>query len=217
MSFLRRAMLVATLGSIGTSGAIVAQRWYRRWGATDEEHAEALPGDAAVSEPMVYLTHAITIDAAPEDVWPWIAQLGTGRAGWYSYDWIENAMGLGVKSRDRVDPDLQLLHVGDEIPLAPDLALPVKRVERPNLLLLEAHHPKRGDATWLFLLRETDDGATRLVARLRARWPVRGAMRALLGALEPGMFAMQRKMMIEIKRRAEGLAHERMPAVAAAG
>lgn len=217
MSLVRRAVIGAAAGTIGfavVSGLLVAQRSYRRWGATDDELREALPGDAAVTDPMVDHTHAITIAAAPEDVWPWLAQLGTGRGGWYSYEWVEARMGLDVKNVDRIVPELQHLREGDVIPMAPGLGFPVKRVEPPHLLLLEGHDAKNGDATWLFVLRETDDGSTRLISRARTRWPVRGASRALMGILEPGIFAMERKMLLEVKHRAEKLALERLPAVA---
>lgn len=215
MSLLRRAALCGALGAIaalGAGGLVVAQRWYRTWGATPEEAREALAGDAGVRDPMVSHTLAVTIDAAPEDVWPWIAQLGTGRAGWYSYDWIENAMGLDVKTVRRIVPELQELRVGYTIPVTRAVGFPVARVERPRLLLLEGHDAAIGDATWLFMLREADGGATRLITRSRTRWPVSGAARALVAVLDPGVFVMERKMLLEIKRLAEDLARERMPA-----
>lgn len=216
MSLVRRAAVIATLGALAgfaAGGVVVAQRWYRSWGTTADEKREALPGDAAVPDPQVSHTLAVTIDALPEDVWPWIVQLGTGRGGWYSYDWVENAMGLDVKTLHRIVPELQELHEGDLIPVTPDMSFPVKRVERPRLLLLEGHDPKAGDASWLFLLRETGDGATRLITRSRTRWPVSGAARAYIAAFDPGIFMMERKMLLEIKRLAEQLARERMPAV----
>ena len=214
MSVIRRAAVFGAIGTLGVFGAIgvgIARRSMRQWGATAEEVGEALPGDAAVELPMISHTHAITIAAAPEDVWPWIAQLGTGRGGWYSYEWIEKAIGLDVKSLDRVAPELQELHEGDRIPLTPDLAFPVKRVEPPSLLLLEGHDAKAGDATWVFVLREADDGATRLVTRAHTRWP--GLSRTLVGLIEPGIFAMERKMLLGIKARAEALASSHLPVV----
>ena len=216
MSLVRRIVIGAAVGTVGfaaVTGGLIAQRAYRRWGATDEELREALPGDAAVSDPMVEHTYAVTIAAAAADVWPWLAQMGTGRGGWYSYDWIEGRMGLDVKSVDTVVPELQDIHVGDVIPMAPEMGFPVTRVEKPHLLLLEGHDPKTGDGSWVFVLRETDDGSTRLVSRLRARWPGSAPSRLFLRLLEPGIFVMERKMLLEVKRLAEKLALERLPAI----
>jgi len=203
----------ATAGIVATT---VARRWYRTWGASTTEVAEVLPGDDVVSEPKFAQTHAITIDAAPEDVWPWIAQLGTGRGGWYSYEWIENTMGLGVRSADRVLPELQALRAGDAIPLSDDLSLPVKWVEANRLLLLAANDPKTGDCSWLFLLRPLGDGTTRLIVRYRVRWAAGGIAGAALSLVDPGFFVMERRMLLGIRDRAERLARERVPAPLAA-
>lgn len=89
--------------------------WTTRWGATDAEAARRLPGDDVVADPGFNETRAITIAAPSQDVWPWLVQLGGGRAGWYSYDRIDNA---GVPSAARVVPELQNLAVGDVIPMA---------------------------------------------------------------------------------------------------
>lgn len=202
---------VATAAAQAVLGAIVARRWYRSWGTTPLERSEALPGDAEVEFPTNAQTHAVHIEAAPEDVWPWIVQLGTGRAGWYSYDAIENAMGLGVHSSDRIEPALQELREGDRIPLAPDVALPVTWLDPGRLLLLAAHDAKIGDCSWLFLLRPQRDGSTRLITRFRVRWEARGLAKALLALVEPGSFVMERKMLLGIKERAERLARERAP------
>jgi hypothetical protein len=84
------------------------QPWQHRWGATDEEVGAAMPGDDLIPD-AASTTRAISIAAPPEQVWPWLAQLGFGRAGWYSYDWIDND---GQPSADRIIPELQQLQVG---------------------------------------------------------------------------------------------------------
>src|SRR5829696_3281795 len=110
-------------GVVGAAAVLGAYRrwvqpWQHRWGATDEEVAAALPGDGIIPDPAGSTTRAITITAAPGDVWPWLVQLGYGRAGWYSYDWIDND---GRPSADRVVPELQDLAVGDQILMGPGM------------------------------------------------------------------------------------------------
>src|SRR6476646_5195066 len=84
--------------------------WQLRWGATDDEVARAMPGDEVVLQPTFNATRALTIQARPEEIWPWLVQIGITRAGWYSYDWVDN---LGRPSAERILPDLQRLAVGD--------------------------------------------------------------------------------------------------------
>ena len=86
-----------------------------RWGATDEEVSRWMPGDDIVDNPTFNATRAITIEAAPEEIWPWIVQMGLGRAGWYSYDWVDN---LGRPSAREVLPDYQLPRPGDLVPIS---------------------------------------------------------------------------------------------------
>src|SRR5437868_4353687 len=91
--------------------------WQLRWGATDEEVARAMSGDDVVKQPTFNATRAVTITARPEEIWPWLIQIGVTRAGWYSYDWLDN---LGHPSAERIIPEFQHLAVGDVIPLSPD-------------------------------------------------------------------------------------------------
>ncbi|HEY6958541.1 MAG TPA: SRPBCC family protein [Candidatus Limnocylindria bacterium] len=210
MSVLRRAATIAAVagvGVLGASGAVVARRSYRRLGATESESREALPGDGVVTHPDVHYTHAITIAAAPEDVWPWIAQLGVGRGGLYSYAWLEDV--FGARSVEHVVPELQELLPGDPIKqfeLAGREPLRVARVEPQGLLLLQ-----RPGTSWVFVLRETDDGATRLIVRTRAA--LAGIARPFAFAIELGSLLMDRKMIREIRRRAEALAWSHLPVI----
>lgn len=100
--------------------------WHRRWGATTGEVQGPLPGDDLVPDGAA-TTRAITIAAPPAQVWPWLVQIGFGRAGWYSYDWIDND---GRPSATRVLRDLQGLAVGDRIPMTPDLGFVVVALDR---------------------------------------------------------------------------------------
>lgn len=214
MSVVRRAAIVAAaaaVGVLGLSGALVARRSYRRFGATDMEAREALPGDGVVTDPALRYTHAITIAAAPEDVWPWIAQLGVGRGGLYVHGWLEDI--FGARSVDRIVPELQELLPGDPIKqfeLAGAEPLRVARVEPQGVLLLQ-----RPDTSWVFVLRETADGATRLI--VRTRYAPRGVARLLCPVMEPLSLLLERKMVGEIKRRAEALARAHLPVVEPAG
>ena len=202
--------LVIGLATVGTMKAVaigayllLVGPWQRRWGATDEEVQRAMPGDEEVEHPLMNATRAITINARPGEIWPWLVQIGTGRAGWYSYDWIEKLMGLNVSSTDSIIPELQQLEVGNTIPLAPGLEIPVKVLKPDETLLLVGHDPVVGDASWVFGLYPIDEQHTRLVTRTRNRWPMTpGGILSLLFT-EPGSFLMVRKMLLGIKRRAE--------------
>ncbi len=131
-----------------------------RWGATDEEISRAMPGDELQPHPVFDATRAITIDASPEEIWPWLVQIGYGRAGWYGYDLLDNA---GVESSRQIVPELQSLKVGDVLPIFTIAYHRVIAVE-PNRYLLT-----RGDegTTWIFALYPVDEGHSRLVWRIR--------------------------------------------------
>jgi hypothetical protein len=208
-----------TGGILGAGGALAAYQlalrpWHLRWGATDEEIARAMPGDAAVENPTLVSTRAVTIRARPEDIWPWLVQIGKGRAGFYSYDWIENLMGLGIKSVDRILPEFQDLAAGDEL----SGLGPVTALERNRYLLLAGHEPW-GDVSWILALYPLDDATTRLISRTRyrLRWGVifrllPPRMLPFYALFEPGEFLMLRKMLLGVKRRAERIGTAKRPA-----
>jgi hypothetical protein len=130
----RRAAAAAT-AVIGCAAAyfLVVRPWQLRWGATDEERGATLDGDDLIANPDLVATRAITVHALADQVWPWIAQLGQGRGGFYSYDALENLVGCDIHSADRVVPEWQDLKVGDQVKLSPEVgwASPLlSRVER---------------------------------------------------------------------------------------
>lgn len=204
------ARLVRNLAILTAAAAAyveIVRPWQMRWGATDEEVQRVMPGDDVVKQPLSASTRAVTIAARPEEIWPWLLQIGTGRAGWYSYDWIERLMGLNVASAGRIIPELQELHVGDVIPLAPELGITVEALEPEKVLLLAGRGPTQ-EATLAFQLTPLDEEHTRLVVRVRYGWALtpQGALWAAV--TDPGSFVMMRKMLLGIKDRAEGLARE---------
>lgn len=170
------------------------------WGATAEEAAGALPGDELLPEPDGEATRAVWIAAPAADVWPWIAQMGPApRGGAYTYDWVENLLGLNMHSADRVLDEFQHPRIGDEIGLGPN-RMRLELVEPPRAL---AWRSTDGNWVWLFNLRE-QGGRTRLISRNRYRLP---ALRDRLGMLpmEPASLVMERRMLLGIRERAEGL------------
>jgi hypothetical protein len=222
----KRSVFARALPVLGAAGAALAyagwvRPWMLRWGATPAEARGPLPGDALVPRPRTRFTRGITLAATPAQAWPWLVQMGCHRAGWYSYDTLDNA---GRPSADRVLPELQTLAVGDEIWAAPDgtLAFAVAALEPPHALVLSgpleqslaadpAAPPLAGEpvrASWAWVLRPlpTPPGApalTRLLVRLRADYPP-NALSSLAGALlEPVSFLMERKTLLGIRARVE--------------
>jgi hypothetical protein len=213
-----RALVVsAVVAAVGLAGAfaMAAGRRIGRWGASEEEVARPLPGDDEVPNPGVASTRAISIHAPTQVVWPWLVQMGWGRAGWYSYDRIDNDR---LPSAERIIPELQGLKVGDFVPEGGEAGWTVSALEPDRLLLLATHAPMKGvdwverrDSSWLFLLDEKGPEHTRLVERARTSLTVNE--RTLLGRLlatrlgmrllAVGDFVMARRHMLGIKRRAE--------------
>ena len=161
-----------------------------------EERERSLPGDELVVDPKLVWVHAITIDARPAEVWPWLVQMGCRRAGWYSYDWLDNG---GVPSADRIVPELQHARVGDIFPMsrkAKDTFV-VRMVDPERALVIG---DAAGGMTWAFALEPIDENTTRLITRVRATYD--GVALALFFKLfwHPTHFAMQRKQLLNLKR-----------------
>lgn len=176
--------------------------WQLRWGSTFEEVARSMPGDGIVECPTFDATRAVTIDAAPEDIWPWIVQMGFGRAGWYSYDWIDN---LGSSSSRDILPELQEIEVGDMIPIDPrkQHGFRVKGF-LPNRWMLWGD--RKGKITWCWGLYPIDEGSTRLVTRVKVKYDWFHPSILFNMLFDVGDILMMRKCMIGIRERAEAQA-----------
>jgi hypothetical protein len=184
------------------------RRWHLHWGATATEVAAPLPGDDLQPHAHYRTTRAITIEAPPAAVWPWLVQVGGGRAGFYSNDLLDN---LARPSATAVLANLQQLEVGQWVPMSPSASPTDKTAFKVHAFdvdrwLLWA----KPDSTWAWQLTQTDDNGTRLVTRIHAVYDWRHPLSAALGVvlMEFGDFAMLRRMLRGIKARAECLAHE---------
>lgn len=221
-----RKLLDSLTGACYMAAAIVLRPLFlprlRRWGATPDEVQRALPGDELVPHSRAGYTQAITIHAPVPEVWPWLAQIGQGRGGFYSYEMLENLVGCDIHNADRVLPQFQDLEAGDGIRLHPQIpALPVAALDPQRTLLLHSSEPigpspeddgpaEHFATTWLFYLEELEEGTTRLISRYRLDYEPRlGNELAYRGLVEPISTVMQRKMLLGIKERAE--ARNRLP------
>lgn len=185
---------------------LTIRRWHARWGASDDEVLAGMPGDDIVEGPWDVSTRAVTIAAAPEQVWPWLAQMGYQRGGMYSYDWIDEALGvLDSPSAGQVLPEFQDLQPGDEIPMGNSPGWPVASVEANRSLVLDIQPPDL-HISWSFLLKAIDGGHTRLILRIRIEMRPLLHVASSFPASDFGQFLMTRRMLLGIKERAEALA-----------
>jgi hypothetical protein len=190
----------AVLGAVALG--LLYARFLRKpilaWGATDEEASARLPGDELLEDADGVATRAIDIHTPASRVWPWIAQMGPSpRGGAYTYDWIENLLGLDMHSANRILPEFQHPRVGDTIGYGSN-RMRVERVEPDHVL---AWRSEDGNWVWTFVLME-HGGSTRLISRNRFRLPTLGARIGMI-PMEPASLLMERKMLRGIKLRAE--------------
>lgn len=218
-------MKLVSAGSVGAAlgaYAFLIRPWHLRWGATEAEVQEPLPGDDVVPNPKHQATHAVTINAPVADVWPWLVQMGQNKGGFYSYSWLENMVGCDIHNAERIVPEWQSLRAGDVLWLHPRaLPLPVLLVEPGRAIVIGGIAEEQGEdqsketraGTWAFILKELNANTTRLLVRIR--WDREAGLLDWIyniGVLEPSHFVMERKMMLSIKQRAEALAgHEVEP------
>lgn len=181
---------------------VAIRPWHIRWGATDEEVKRSMPGDELIRDASLNTTRAITIHARSEQIWPWLLQMGPGRAGWYSYDRIDNG---GKPSADRIIAELQTpLKPGDKLTGLDHESFHVMAVEQNRYLVLGPR------VSWTLALYPQADGTTRLVERLRARYDWRRPMGlAFAVMLDIGDFIMMREQLLNLKARAEGQSRSR--------
>lgn len=182
-----------------------------RWGATDEEVARPMLGDELVQHPSLNATRAITVNARPEDIWHWIVQIGFRRAGWYSYDWIDN---LGNPSSNRIVPEWQDLKVGDKIYLSKWTYEIVKQIEPYQSMLWVGADSAATAGTWAWGLYQVGKEQMRLVTRLRGRYDWKSPWIVLLLVVDTLDIVMMRRCLLGIKERAEKLAYQRLEKMA---
>lgn len=210
---LKRIIVGASVAAAGWAGYAAVRRWWGSWGVDPAETIRELPGDDLVAHASAVDTRGITVDAPPEKVWPWIVQMGYGRAGWYGYDRLD----MGGASADRIVPDWQRLEVGDTLPTHPDGGFEVKSLEPGHALVLyvdsviaerwtkkgreqgaaeatppglaasgrflETSMPREFAASWAFVVEPAGEGRTRLIERFRLRGAEDGAGARAMGAL----------------------------------
>lgn len=195
----------------------ILRSWYNRWGASDQELVQQLPGDELVPTYKLGYTRAITIKAPVEDVWPWIAQMGQGRGGLYSYEGLENLIGCEITSSDKILPQFQNIQPGDLVRLGKKgyPCFSVTEVETPQKLILVSANPQTevpvsyndksekgfSIATWQWTLQPLGPDSARLVVRQRLDFSQ--DMAAIWRITEPIGFVMERKMLKSIRDLAE--------------
>jgi len=227
-------IIIAVIGAgIAVAAAVCAyvvgiRPWHSRWGATDAEVQQSLPGDDLVPQPKIETTRAITIRGSATDVWPWLVQIGYKRAGWYSYDFMHRMLRCAGsvddprRSANRIIPELQNLQVGDSIHIAAQLGYRVTAIQPERVLVLhtavDTGTGERLDltkpmpetylnASWVWFLDEVEETTTRLIVRFRQDYHP-SLLNALMyrGFIESGGFLMERKTLLGIKQRAEAAA-----------
>lgn len=195
------AALIVLLAIIILAGAylIIIRPWQLKWGATDEELKMDYPGDSIVKNPDFHAIRGITINAEPADIWKWIIQIGSRRAGWYSIDWMDNA---GKKSSETIIPEFQNISVGQFIPFTPDQknGMWVKEfVENKYILWID----DKGMATWTWLLSPLNPDQSRLITVLRTKYNWKSIWILYFLIYDVGDIVMMSRCMKGIKKRSE--------------
>ncbi len=194
------------------------RRWFGRWGTTPEELARVMPGDALIPDATDMSMQALTVDAPPEDIWPWLVQIGYRRGGLYSYDWLDRLFGfLDRPSATRILPEFQQLAVGDKVPWdGRGTELTVGVVEPPRALALIS---EVGGFMWVwqFGLYPLDEERTRFVTRGTERVPSSPLWWLGMRIMEPASFIMTRRFLFGVKERAEALRAAAGPRTAGRG
>lgn len=199
--FFKTIGILAGLGILTVLAMFALLPWMDRWGTTDEELAASLTGDELVPNPRISYTRAVTVNASPEQIYPWIVQLGADKGGMYSYTWLESLIQCPQTNADRIHEEWQDLHVGDKVLMCKNDMPPgyeVAKIE-PNRAIVMGHQTDGiWSDVWQFILVPQNDGTTRLL--LRSRDAKEGWM---WDVIRPGEFVMMSRMMLTIKQRAE--------------
>jgi hypothetical protein len=203
--FLKVAGVLAALGIVAVLVMFALLPWMDRWGATEQEIAASFSGDELVPSPHVVYNRAVTINAAPEEVYPWIVQMGAEKGGMYSYTWFEtNILRCELINADRIHEEWQDLKVGDPVKMCPGNWGPVPYetalIEPDRALVIGHQENGQWVDVWQFILIPQTDSTTRLVVRGRD-----AKTGTIWVAIRPGEFIMMRGMLLGIKERAETL------------
>lgn len=179
--------------------------WMDRWGATQEEIAATFPGDELLAQPASFINRAITIRAAPEQIYPWLVQLDAQKGGWYSYTWLEGMMGCSMINADRIHPEWQHLQVGDKVHMCKNEPAPppyiVAQIHPNDAIVLGHQENGRWVDLYQFVIVAQGDGTSRLI--LRTRTNMVGGFWTII---HPGVFIMERGLLLGVKQRAELMA-----------
>lgn len=206
----RRLVPVAAAAAF-TAGVVAARKRggvARTWGSTPAEVQGTLAGDSFVANPGQRATMAISIEARPEHVWPWLMQMGKGRGGLYSYDWLDRLFRiLDAQSAKVILPEYQSLKVGDIIPIGKSGGFPVLAMEPMKHLVLGGGDDE-WTVAWSFVLEAEAEGSTRLITRYQANYPKTLRNRIIGAVITPAAFLMTRRMLLNLRERAEGLARD---------
>lgn len=180
---------------------VLIRPWQLRWGATDDEIRRPMPGDDIVGKPSFNATRAVTINAPAENIYPWIVQMGLTRAGWYSYDLLDN---LARPSAESILAEHQNIQVGDVIPMSPDgkQGMGVKDFRKNKWMLW---WDKIGDSSWVWEIYSEGESHSRLVTRVRVKYSWFSPAIVFNVLIEFFDIVMMRKSMLGIKRRAEAM------------
>jgi len=192
-------IIVSTLIVLVLTYLALIRPWQLRWGATNDEIKRTMPGDDIVGEPSFNATRAVAINAPAENIYPWIVQMGVTRAGWYSYDLLDN---LGRPSAESILTEHQTIQVGDVIPMSPDgkQGMRVKDFSENKWMLW---WDNKGDSSWVWEIQPEGEAHSRLVTRVRVKYRLFSSAIAFNVLVEFFDILMMRKCMLGIKRRAE--------------
>jgi len=206
---------VTMIGAAGLGAYVLFFRpWQRRWGASDEEVYCTLPGDELVHHADVVETRVVAVKTTPAAIWPWLVQIGQRRAGYYSYERLENMVGLKMKNAEGINPDWQHLVVGDIVPAEPGgKGFKVYALEHERALVLGGREGDTGvfegftqmfpEFSWAFVLVPVNSEHTRLISRFRGSNQPSFWNKLIGFFFEPIEFLMTSRMLLGIKKRAE--------------
>ena len=191
---------VVSLAAVAESYRRWVRPWQLTWGSTHDEVARSMPGDDVVAAPSFNATRAVSIQAPPDCIYPWLVQMGVGRAGWYSYDLLDN---LARSSARTILPQHQRIEVGDVVPMSPDgqQGMKVHSINAPQSMVWG----EPGGTTWAWQLDEAAPGSTRLITRVRSRYRWLSPSIAFSVLVEFGDIWMMRKMLLNLRERASSL------------